>query len=370
MTIKLDEINSKLLEVLHNVNHASSYELGERLFISSDAIRKRLNRLKEAGILVCEKKPSSKPSPATNFFSLKSDWQEIKPFIFANHNYFKRELKALSQNALLALYVVAKKPNSTSAEISPVFTDIITPQAVRHHLYRLLAKGLIERVKLNKIDNWFYHYRLTDDLNSNIILAEIESRQIEFINHFMNILNHKHEETKPEDPRVESLSPFQREILEHINENSEKGLSMSDLVNLTGKDNLHYHMNKILEKSLVRREQDPDWYCPRHIYYPIAESTNYSADKSFSNTDKNQPMPEANFNNEDSLTLSNGSAFSNSSSDAKQNSKLSPEATNCFSKLNQYKEMKKKLKQLEQEIISLGGEEAEKFIYSVWSDQS
>lgn len=158
--MNLDQIDSKLLFYIEKFLEISAYELSLKVFLSRDAVRRRLIKLKEQNILIYQKKPD-KNGILTHYFSLAPNINiNLVHQSVANpkENFcLDRYLSNLSNKQLqvLAILVFADQKIS-STDISKLAE--LKPSTCRSILAKLCKDKIVKRSVRKDNPNFFNYY--------------------------------------------------------------------------------------------------------------------------------------------------------------------------------------------------------------------
>ena len=170
--VTLDNVHRELLAGIKELKEASITELSERVYLTPDAVRRRLNKLEKNKLISCQKKRKSNGKLA-HFFSLNYQFEKLD-FLEMQENYSDVYLSRLSENQIRACIASAIVGDGYTSEIHAI-SKIKYPSSSHSALTKLLKDGTVNRSE-EKEKHSGYKYSFTNKVSVRDCFAEYKKR--------------------------------------------------------------------------------------------------------------------------------------------------------------------------------------------------
>ena len=386
----LDDIDLEIIRLVEKKERVQAKEIALHIFLSRDASRKRAIKLTKKEILKAVRAKARSPGAiqqpfdfylSAEVYSILSEIKALDLVDFShssllkfqgteNFAYLKKnqsleeKIRSFSVTRRDVFFLVVTLEQATSTLIAKELGNY--SQAVRYHLEWLRANKWIERSSFLTNPN-AYHYFLNTKIDRQIVESIVNAdryklKQKKQMNSEQKILF---------EQEIPKLNAVDKDLLIEICNHpgllsNELGDNISCSMQTKNK-----HLNKLIKVKLARREKDLDFQGIRYYYYPALSLTAEIVERCLAlpiyvTTNQNDITKKTNMNDPNS-----SSTLSNYPSDTQPLSTV----PDLFSRLNYINEEERKIEEeekkiqkrrskiekLKQEMISKGGEEAEKF---------
>jgi predicted transcriptional regulator len=311
----LDEINVQLLACINKVEKASIGYLSEKVFLTPDAVRRRLKSLHNKGFICRENKPS-----AAHYFYISPDFDMnlLKNNSFWNMSERYENLLSLTEQQIFVILILALLELTSSTNIAQVTN--IKESSVRSALGKLFDKKLINRKLRNDRQN-SYVYLLDDKVSVQEVIDTVSKRNLKekFLNistqqgfrfsfedktliRLPEILSSKSIEKAVEtmknrdtpfpeeiNNKINSLKPKQIKVLEYICDNP--GSTVKKIAEGTDipESSMHCYLVALLDFNLVERDSIPLNPGHQYEYCSLPEVKKLILDNNFSREKPRSP---------------------------------------------------------------------------------